>query len=51
MVTGRLDVREVAARLSEKVEASEPLDEVGTETDLQESAADDGDDVPEEAEA
>ncbi len=49
VVTGKLDVREAAARLPEETGDTEPLDEI--EDDVQDSEAGDGDDVPEEAEA
>jgi type I restriction enzyme S subunit len=49
VVTGKLDVREAAARLPEEVEEPEPLDE--TEADADEAGADDTDEVPAEAEA
>jgi type I restriction enzyme, S subunit len=48
-VTGKLDVREAAARLSEEIEEPEPLEEVD-ETDGEE-VADDLDAATEEAEA
>jgi type I restriction enzyme S subunit len=51
VVTGKLDVREAAARLPDEVEEAEPLDEVGDLTDAVEDAADDLDTIPEEAEA
>ncbi|MFH7325872.1 restriction endonuclease subunit S, partial [Desulfurivibrio sp. C05AmB] len=50
VVTGKLDVREAAARLPEEVEATEPLDELEAETDLEEGASYVGDEVTEEAE-
>ena len=50
VVTGKLDVREAAARLPEEIEEPEPLDEAEVETD-DEEAADDLDAAPEEAEA
>ena len=46
VVTGKLDVREAAARLPDEVEDPEPLDETEVESD-----AEDTDGVPEEAEA
>ena len=49
VVTGKLDVREAAARLPDEVEEPEPLDEAEVEGEAQEADADDG--VPEEAEA
>ena len=50
MVTGKLDVREAAARLPEEIEEPEPLDESEAANDAEE-AADDLDAAPEEAEA
>jgi type I restriction enzyme S subunit len=50
IVTGKLDAREASARLPEEVEEAQ-LDEVEPGTDLQEGAADGGDEVPEGAEA
>jgi type I restriction enzyme S subunit len=50
VVTGKLDVREAAARLSEEIEEPEPLDESEAANDAEE-AADDLDAAPEEAEA
>jgi len=44
VVTGKLDVREAAARLPQEAEDTEPLDEI--EDDVQDSEAGDGDDVP-----
>ena len=49
VVTGKLDVREAAARLPDEAEEPEPLDEAEVEGEAQE--ADAGDGVPEEAEA
>jgi type I restriction enzyme S subunit len=49
VVTGKLDVREAAARLPQEAEGLEPLDEAEVEGDAEESG--DGDGVPEEAEA
>jgi len=49
VVTGKLDVREAAARLPDEVEEPEPLDEAEVEGEAQEADADQG--VPEEAEA
>ncbi|HNU12531.1 MAG TPA: restriction endonuclease subunit S, partial [Rubrivivax sp.] len=46
VVTGKLDVREAAARLPQEAEDTEPLGEV--EDDVQDSEAGDGDDVSEE---
>lgn len=50
VVTGKLDVREAAARLPDEAEELEPLDEAEAETDA-EDAADGLDDATEEAEA
>ena len=50
VVTGKLDVREAAARLPEEIEEPEPLDESEVANDTEE-AADDLDAAPEEAEA
>ena len=47
VVTGKLDVREAAARLSDEIEEPEPRDEA----DAEDAAADDVDAVPEDAEA
>ncbi|HZR80043.1 MAG TPA: hypothetical protein VFD92_03015 [Candidatus Binatia bacterium] len=51
VVTGKLDVREAAARLPDEVEEPEPLDEVEAEGDTDEVGGDEADAVPEEAEA
>jgi type I restriction enzyme S subunit len=51
VVTGKLDVRDAAARLPEGTDEPEPLDETEVEGDAEESAAGDGDGMPEEAEA
>ncbi len=51
VVTGKLDVREAAARLPDEVEEPEPLDEIEAEGDTDEAGVDDPDAVPEEAEA
>jgi len=51
VVTGKLDVREAAARLPDEAEEPEPLDEADALTDAEDDAADDFDAVPEEAEA
>jgi len=51
VVTGKLDVREAAARLPQEAEGLEPLNEAEVEGDAEESDAGDGDGVPEEAEA
>ena len=45
VVTGKLDVREAAARLPDEVEAPEPLDETDTLTDVEEEPTDDLDAV------
>jgi type I restriction enzyme, S subunit len=47
VVTGKLNVREAAARLPDEVDGTEPLDEVDGESE----GADGTDEVPEEAEA
>jgi type I restriction enzyme S subunit len=51
VATGKLDVREAAARLPDEVEQPEPLDEIDTEGDTDEAGTDDADEVPEKAEA
>ncbi len=51
VVTGKLDVREAAARLPDEADDPEPLDEIEAESDTDEPGADDTDAVPEEAEA
>ncbi len=51
VVTGKLDVREAAARLPDEAEEPEPLDEIEAEDDTDEAGVDEADDVPEEAEA
>ena len=53
VVTGKLDVREAAARLPQEAEDLEPVDETGVESEAQDADAGDADaeDVPEEAEA
>ncbi len=51
VVTGKLDVREAAARLPDEVEEPEPLDEIEAEGETDEAGADDADNMPEEAEA
>lgn len=48
VVTGKLDVREAAARLPQEAEDVEPLDEA--EGDAEQSDAGDGDGAPEEVE-
>ena len=50
VVTGKLDVREEAARLPDEVEEPEPLDETEAITDGEDQPTDDLDAVPEEAE-
>lgn len=49
VVTGKLDVRDAAARLPQEAEDLEPLDEAEGEGEAEENEAGDG--VPEEAEA
>lgn len=51
VVTGKLDVREVAARLVDEEIDAEPLDEMDASTDAEEDSGDDLDAAPEEAEA
>jgi type I restriction enzyme S subunit len=51
VVTGKLDVREVAARLPDEVEDPEPLDEVDALTDAQDAPDDDLEAAPDEADA
>ncbi len=51
VVTGKLDVREAAARLPDEVEEPELLDEIEAEAGTDEVGVDDTDAVPEEAEA
>ena len=50
VVTGKLDVREAAARLPDEVEEPEPLDETDALTDVEDEPTDDLDGVAEEAE-
>lgn len=51
-MTGKLDVREAAARLPDETEEEpEPFDEAEAPLDAEESQADDLDAIPEEAEA
>ncbi len=50
MVTGKLDVREAAARLPDEAEEPEPLDEADGMTEDEEESSDDVDAAPEEAE-
>lgn len=51
VVTGKLDVREAAARLPEDTEEAEPVEEAEPLADDEEELADDLDLVPEEVEA
>jgi type I restriction enzyme S subunit len=51
VVTGKLDVREAAARLPQEAEDLEPLDEIEVQGDAKETDAGDDDGVPEEVEA
>ena len=51
VVTGKLDVREAAARLPDEADEPEPLDEVEDLSDAEDATADDIDEAPEEAEA
>ena len=51
VVTGKLDVREAAARLPDEPEEPEPLDEAEGEADIEADTTDDLDALPEEAEA
>jgi type I restriction enzyme S subunit len=51
VVTGKLDVREAAARLPDEPDEPEPLDEIEAEDETDEAGADNTDEVPEEAEA
>ena len=51
VVTGKLDVREAAARLPDEVGEPEPLDEIEAEGHTDETGEDDSDAVPEEVEA
>ena len=50
VVTGKLDVREAAARLPDEIDELEPIDEPDALTD-EDAASEDLDAVPEEAEA
>ncbi len=50
VVTGKLDVREVAARLPDEAKEPEPLDEADALSDAEVGAAEDLDTVPEEVE-
>jgi type I restriction enzyme S subunit len=49
VVTGKLDVREAAARLPDETEEPEPVDEADAFTDVDGDAPDDLDAVPEES--
>ncbi|MCS6997461.1 MAG: restriction endonuclease subunit S [Casimicrobiaceae bacterium] len=51
VVTGKLDVREAAARLPEEADEPEPLDEAEIESESQADDAGDAEAAPEEAEA
>jgi type I restriction enzyme S subunit len=51
VVTGKLDVREAAARLPQEADEPEPLDEAEVEADTEESDAGNGDALAEDAEA
>ena len=51
VVTGKVDVREAAARLPDEAEEPEPLDEAEVESEAEESDARDTDEEREEAEA
>ncbi len=51
VVTGKLDVREAAARLPDEVDEAEPLDETDAMTDAEEAASGELDAVSEEVEA
>jgi len=51
VVTGKLDVREAAARLPGEVDQAEPLDEIETEDEADEAGAGDTDEVTVEANA
>ena len=51
VVTGKLDVREAAARLPDEVDEPEPLDEAEADIDVDADEADEIDAVPEEVEA
>jgi hypothetical protein len=46
VVTGKLDVRAAAARLSDEADKPERLDELEAEGDADETTVDDTDDVP-----
>ena len=49
VVTGKLDVREEAARLPDETDEPEPLEAIETEGEIEEAEADDGAEVAEEA--
>jgi type I restriction enzyme S subunit len=51
VVTGKLDVRDAAARLPDEPDEPEPAEEAEAPLDGEESQADDLDAIPEEAEA
>jgi type I restriction enzyme S subunit len=51
VVTGKLDVREAAARLPSETEEAEPLDEAADLMETEDTADDDPDPIPEESEA
>jgi type I restriction enzyme S subunit len=51
VVTGKLDVREAAARLPDEIEETEPLDEIDSLTDAEELTDDELDATSEEANA
>ena len=51
VVTGKLDVREAAARLPDEVEEAEPFDEADALADADEVTGDDLDAAPDEADA
>ena len=51
VVTGKLDVREAAARLPDEADEPEPLDEADVMSDAEDDTGDDVDAIPEEAEA
>ena len=51
VVTGKLDVREAAARLPEEAAEPEPLDEIPADEDMDEVAVDETDALPEEVES
>jgi len=50
VVTGKLDVREAAARLPDEADEPEPVDESDAPLDTDEAATDEIDTAPEEAE-